>query len=127
MLVLVVLVDPDEVYLEQLDGDQDSDLAQASLVGYCGLKDQLQEGVLEPVEQVAVLEIDHHDLFGNQLLDVDPVGEIEPTDLLNQPISFGQFPSVPHLVYLVHLQRLHHNLRKLVIDYIILVGLIAAV
>lgn len=127
LLVLVVLVDPDKVDLEELDGDENADLAQASLVGYCSLQDEFQEGVFEPVEEVAMLEIDHHDLLSNQFLHVDSIRQIEPTDLLNQPISFGQLPSVPNLMYLIHLQRLHYNLWELVINNIILVGLVAAI
>lgn len=127
LLALVVLVDPDQVDLEQLNGDEDADLAESALVGDGGLQDEPEQGVLEPVEQVAVLEVDHPYLLGDQLLHVDAVGEVEPADLLNKPVALGQLPAVAHLVDLVHLQRLHHYLRELVVDDVVLVGRVTAV
>lgn len=89
LLLFEVVVGPDEVDFEEFDGEEDFQFGEDSVVGQGALVQQPQHDVLEPVEEIGLPEIQKFNVLLQQILDGYPVRLVEPNDLFEQDVPFG--------------------------------------
>jgi hypothetical protein len=89
--------------------------------------EQSQHNVLEPIEEVVMLEVEELDIFKEKILYIDAVGLVKGHHLLEKHVSFGEVSLIVSRFDRLLFKDLHQNGRKLRLNDIVLVCLIAAV